>query len=328
VVTITARDYTLIFGVTVGANSIMNRLFAFGCSFTSWRWPTWADILGQEFDYYENWGKPGAGNHYIFNSLNECITNNTLGPGDTVVIMWTNIMREDRYVNNAWLVSGNMITNAFGIDLYTESYIKNYMDERGALIRDLAYINAAKHILENLGVNYIFLSMVPITNSDMFITKDADSIDDIISAYRSVLDIIRPSIYEKVFKSNWYSRPFTSKKTIIESIKSYYNSIAGIDWPAFTKFQKRDFTGVKQEIINELDNPKWGFKQVNSNLKMRDAHPTPSEHLEYLDMVIPEFKISDKTRAWTQSQDDIAMSTYTQTVGTVVIPWSKEIKRW
>lgn len=35
----------------------MTRLFTFGCSFTKFFWPTWADILGQEFDYYENWGR-------------------------------------------------------------------------------------------------------------------------------------------------------------------------------------------------------------------------------------------------------------------------------
>lgn len=305
----------------------MSRLFAFGCSFTSWRWPTWADILGQEFDYYENWGKPGAGNHYIFNSLNECIANNTLVPGDTVIIMWTNVMREDRYINNTWEVSGNI--NTVNINkLYDKSFVRKYIDERGTLIRDLAYVNAAKHILENLGVNYIFLSMVPLTNSDMFIVKNADSINDVIVAYKSVLDTIRPSIYEKIFNFNWYSRPFTSKKTIVETIKTYYNSIAGADWPSFNKFQKQDFTGVNQEIINELDNFKWGFKQIDDDLIRRDPHPTPAEHLEYLDIIIPEIKISDKTRAWTKLQDDLAMSTYMQTVNTVAIPWSKELKRW
>ena len=38
------------------------RLYTFGCSMTSYFYPTWADILGQEFSYYENWGEPGAGN--------------------------------------------------------------------------------------------------------------------------------------------------------------------------------------------------------------------------------------------------------------------------
>ena len=42
-----------------------NRLFVFGCSFTMYAWPTYADFLGYEFDHYENWGFPGLGNRAI-----------------------------------------------------------------------------------------------------------------------------------------------------------------------------------------------------------------------------------------------------------------------
>ena len=43
----------------------MSRLFTFGCSFTNYRWSSWADCLAPEFDYFENWGQAGGGNHYI-----------------------------------------------------------------------------------------------------------------------------------------------------------------------------------------------------------------------------------------------------------------------
>jgi len=43
----------------------MSRLFTFGCSYTNYRWSTWADCLAPEFDYFENWGQSGGGNHYI-----------------------------------------------------------------------------------------------------------------------------------------------------------------------------------------------------------------------------------------------------------------------
>ena len=77
---------------------MVRRLYTFGCSFTQYFWPTWADILGQEFDYYENWGKLGGGNQFIFNSIIECSLRNKLTPNDTVAIMWTNVTREDRYI--------------------------------------------------------------------------------------------------------------------------------------------------------------------------------------------------------------------------------------
>jgi hypothetical protein len=69
--------------------------FAFGCSFTNYSWPTWADMIGKEFESYENWGKSGGGNQFIFNSLMECVVKNKISKDDTVIIMWTNISRED-----------------------------------------------------------------------------------------------------------------------------------------------------------------------------------------------------------------------------------------
>ena len=38
----------------------MSRLFTFGCSFTNYAWPTWADFLGLEFEHFENWGVSGV----------------------------------------------------------------------------------------------------------------------------------------------------------------------------------------------------------------------------------------------------------------------------
>ena len=67
----------------------MSRLFTFGCSFTKYHWPTWANILGKEFDQHQNWAEPGAGNHFILNSLVECNLRNNILPDDTVGIMWT-----------------------------------------------------------------------------------------------------------------------------------------------------------------------------------------------------------------------------------------------
>ena len=48
---------------------IKGRLFTFGCSMTKYYYPTWADILGKHWEYFENWAEPGGGNQFIFNSL-------------------------------------------------------------------------------------------------------------------------------------------------------------------------------------------------------------------------------------------------------------------
>jgi len=50
----------------------MGRLFTFGCSYTAYTWPTWADFVGTKFDFYQNWGRLGSGNTIIASKLYEC----------------------------------------------------------------------------------------------------------------------------------------------------------------------------------------------------------------------------------------------------------------
>ncbi len=73
----------------------MRRLFTFGCSFTNYKWPTWADFIATEYDYYENWGKSGAGNYHILSQLFECNQINNFTKNDTVLIMLTSFTRFD-----------------------------------------------------------------------------------------------------------------------------------------------------------------------------------------------------------------------------------------
>lgn len=189
-----------------------NRLFTFGCSFTQyWRWPTWADALGQQAKHFENWGLCGSGNSYSLYSLMECHQRHCIGPNDTVMIMWTNTSREDRYLKNRWQEGGNVYWSA-GSKL-PHDYVKNFTCERGFLIRDLAVIASAKHFLQSTGCTWKFMSMVPLdqtneysglgNNPEDIVTEDAD----VRTLYADVLDCILPSVYQTVFNGDWKSRP-------------------------------------------------------------------------------------------------------------------------
>lgn len=214
-------------------------------------WPTWADIIGREFDCFENWGKPSQGNLFIFNSLNECAVKNNINADDTVVVMWSDIYRNDTYKNNAWEVAPEHGVN------------RNAMDDRGYLLRDLAYINAAKTMLDHYGATYYFLSMVPIsimpndTWLNIFSTQFPKSTecDDVAEHYRDAVSLVRPSVFETVFNYDWFSRPL-----IPVNCKS-----------------------IKRPRI--------------------DRHPSPLEHLEYLDKILPEITINASTRAWVDCAD-------------------------
>jgi hypothetical protein len=229
----------------------MKRLFTFGCSFTQyWRWPTWADALGQEYEKAENWGVCGGGNSLIFYSLVECHQRNQITADDDVYIMWTNTSREDRYVRDRWHAAGNIYWTG-GNDVPVE-YILKFACERGYLIRDLATITATRHMLDHIGCRYRFLSKVPLSQTNESVglasnPKDTVGSDqDIRDLYQDTLDLIAPSVFEVVFKHDWNSRP-----------------------------------GI-----------------VDPNLGRRDFHPTPMEHVEYLDQLAPGLITQDATREW------------------------------
>ena len=225
----------------------MSRLFTFGCSFTRyWRWPTWANIVGRGFDHFENWGICGGGNQVIFNSLIECNQRRSIGPDDTVIIMWTSTSREDHYVTDHWIEGGNVYWPG---GPYPEAYLAEFACERGYLIRDLAFVAAATQLLDAWGCQSRQVSMVPLrqTNLESGLGTRGQPVPlaDVHRVYASVLDSIGPSVFETVFDSDWRGRPG----------------------------------------IADLSNP-----------RTRDFHPTPAEHLEYCDLVLPEFAVSDETR--------------------------------
>jgi len=217
----------------------MRRLFTFGCSFTKYCWPTWADILGKEYEYFENWGCPGAGNQYIFNSLIECIKKNNISKNDTIIIMWSSLGREDRWIKSrGWVTPGSIYNQTE----YSQEFVTKWADPKGYLIRDIAYISAVKIILESIGCNWEFISMVPIDYYDDSNIRSGKLIinDEIKTLYSSELSAIKPSIFTVIFKNNWASR---------------------------AKYKP----------------------------ELPDDHPTPAEHLLYLNAVLPNYTISKST---------------------------------
>ena len=218
-------------------------MFAFGCSFTKYQWPTWADIAGKEFESYENWGKNGGGNQFIFNSIMECLAKNKISKNDTVIVMWTNVSREDRYVDGKWLTTGNIFTQ----NTYDQNFVKKFADLRGYFIRDFNLIFAVYNILKNIGCNFYFLSMVPLTNPDQYQTADyKHKIDDLVECFDSVLSQIKPSVYEVVFNFDWCSRPFAHGMSLRQQQYNQARRKAG--WPKWSGDETTFIAGLSKEI--------------------------------------------------------------------------------
>ena len=225
----------------------MNRLFTFGCSFTKYHWPTWADILGCEFDEHYNYGLAGAGNLYITTSIAEAIARYNITSTDTVMVMWSNVTREDRYLHNGWNPQGNI----FNQTLYSKDFIDKFVTVRGCYVRDLPFILLTKKTLDGIGCKYEFMSIVDIDTPDQYTADKNDNISDLLKLYQEPLLKIKPSVHKILFNYDYGSRPFLYKN----------------------------------------DRP--------------DYHPFPLEHLEYINKVLPEYKIGNDTLVLVNSIDKI-----------------------
>jgi hypothetical protein len=86
------------------------RFFAFGCSLTNHNWPTWADLVGMNFDEYYNHGRGGAANNFILDRfLRADLVYNFNPETDVVAVMLTGINRFS-WVNikTDWYTNGDI----------------------------------------------------------------------------------------------------------------------------------------------------------------------------------------------------------------------------
>lgn len=276
----------------------MKRLFTFGCSFTNYKWPTWAEIAGKDnaFEYFENWGQVGAGNFFIFNSIIECNKKHQFTKDDTVIVMWSGVTRVDTYKDNEWDTPGNM----FNADKWRGSIINHY-DFRGLLIRDMSLISATKDILSKSGANFIFLSMLPFNCCNDTTAETVTNCDDVLEFYQDEIKNIRPSVLEVVFNNSWNTRHDMPQDEILSEQEKNYTVFQGAGWPSFKNYLKHH-QNLTQQISAEIEKLSVLWKKVNR----KDNHPKPLEHLEYLEKIVPEIQVTNDVRKWIREIDQLA----------------------
>jgi len=255
------------------------RLFAFGCSFTRYYWPTWADILSQDIPYYENWGWGGAGNLYISNAIMEANNRHKFTKDDLIVVMWSQKGREDRYVNNEWMVTpGAMLEERYGTD-----WIKRFYDDRGAVIRDLALIQSTQIYLDTLDCDWINMAI------NSFANGDVDKIRKTAPGYFKG-------------KADW-------NDVIVELHKGTISNLLK-NQDVLTCY-KDVFLKIEPSVFNILQDTKEYRSRGRPN--NGDGHPTPAEILKYLDLVFPNNTISSAAREYAVSFEEQIWSQKTTT---------------
>jgi hypothetical protein len=260
------------------------RLFTFGCSFTKYTYPTWADIVGRSWPYYENWGKPGSGNQYIFNSLMECFQRNQLTEQDFIMIMWSGIARIDYYQFGEWRVEINRFPDKDNTDFI------NCPD--GYEILSYALISAAHEILDNKNIAYKSMSW--------------SKYDDQSTAgklYKKNLERIQFIDFKR---NETHYNPLNSLffKNRLEKL---YQDLAGPDWPSLESILKKEYQTSSPYIEQEIQHFIKVYEQDRyvemSSKNHVDTHPRPLDHLDAVNKFFPDIVIDIETKKWINDID-------------------------
>lgn len=197
----------------------VNRVFSFGCSFTEYYWAgTWPEIIAKDLDVpLYNYGKSGAGNQYIANMVSQADQFYKFNENDLVIISWTNVSREDRWVNGQWITPGNIFTQGE----YDEKFVKKWADPLGYLFRDLATIKYVDSLLKTTGCQYHFISMCDIAAHinqnellDTYDSKFINQYNQLCELYKPYLEKIEKSFFTGLWKNNMYQYKLLPDKEV------------------------------------------------------------------------------------------------------------------
>lgn len=166
------------------------RVFTFGCSFTSYAWPTWADIMVEDFKnkglFGKNFGRCGAGNSYLFIKFMEAHRRYKFNNEDLIIFSWTSFQREDRRSNGKWHTPGNIFT----ANVYTDDFKVTWADPTHYALRDCATISNLKSFVNLIGAKVVTFSMSDLKQIDSN-KKELlfQSVNDVIDFYNLTLDL-------------------------------------------------------------------------------------------------------------------------------------------
>ena len=173
---------------------------------TSYGWPTWADIISQEIPESYNYAQSGGGNLFISCQVAEASLRHKFTDTDLVMIMWSSISREDRYIHGNWLTPGNIYTQ----NIYDEKFVKSFSDDLGYLLRDINLITLTKSLLAQLSIDYYMLNMSPLTLISADLTS-SNKFYQIKEIYKETFESILPDILTLELNGTWPQHPIVKE---------------------------------------------------------------------------------------------------------------------
>lgn len=223
------------------------RVYAFGCSHITYFYPTWADLLIENYRLEGvkgyNCGRIGSGNQLISTRILEAYVTQKFTSEDIVLVSWSNFFRDDRYhTNEGWHTPGNIFAHytkvPFTLNSYTYNDEMQWKDLIHFLARDCMLITSTLETLKSTGATVISTHMM-----------------------------------------NPFDDPVLNGIPETKHLLNTYQKWLEPDICPITNYIRYDGVG------SDETRPKYKFKENPKDLIIED-HPLPLEHLKYLKEVV------------------------------------------
>jgi hypothetical protein len=209
-------------------------MFAFGCSFTQYMWPTWANIIAydQKKPLY-NFAIAGMGNVGIMQRVLEADLKYNFTEDDDIYIMWSSWSRDDKVINNHYSSLGSIFNKSHSV-----KWLKENWSMENDIIKNVTAINFVNKVYKD---NIVWQGHAnePYTSE----------IDD----HRSML-----------------VKTFTKSESITEIKKLYASALPDIEWKNLEqdKLAFNCFADSHPDVLEHLDIVReWIYPAIDKELK-------------------------------------------------------------
>jgi hypothetical protein len=169
--------------------------------------------------------------------------------------MWTSCSREDRYVDNNWLVAPTENREK----IYGKDWAKKFANQgKGLMIRDFATIDATQQLLDAFKCDWVNLNGLPLIRFD--------------------IDQAEKDIKQGIITLEDVEHRWVIQQSMLGQNKSYRDEYL-VD-KEVVELYKNIFPNIKEPLLNRI-------LTNNQRPNFGDKHPTPCESLDYINSVLP-----------------------------------------
>jgi len=170
-------------------SEMKRRFFAFGCSYTLYCYPSWADFIGVNFDEHYNYGRSGASNTFIMNKMIEADEKFNFNPEtDLVMVMLTGIGRFSYMHNSQWITEGDLLSNfAYTKNPKVKKIIDTIWNEEWIVYQSWIASKVIKKLLTAKNIKHKILMS---TDNQAYLNENANIEKTQITQVKEIYDLL------------------------------------------------------------------------------------------------------------------------------------------